>query len=164
MKKTIYLLLFSFILVACQTEDNKGNDSLAKFEINKLTNSKIAFEDEGKLILNVSDHKILETFKAFNKTMELQLDPERFEIIKVEDKNYLRFFSKNNQVSTIALEKGSDNIYRTGSTVCTSTACASGGGCIPNGNYCTKCRPEGTPPKAPDGDCRRTTTGEDSIK
>tara|TARA_R110002051_G_C8500837_1_gene464737 strand:- start:137 stop:643 length:507 start_codon:yes stop_codon:yes gene_type:complete len=163
MKKCFYLLVLSLVFTSCQTEDtNSDSNSLelkADFEFKTLVGSKIATEKNGKIILNVSDERILETFKKFNTTNNLQLEPKSFKVINVDGNNYIRFYNKNNQVSTISLIKGNDNYYTTGSTVCTSTACASGGGCIPNGDYCTKCRPEGTPPGSPDRDCTRTTTG-----
>jgi hypothetical protein len=163
MKKLMYLLVLSLVFTACQTEDtNSDSNSLTtvkNFEFKTLTGSKIANEKNGKIILNVSNEKVLSTFKNFSKQRGSNLEPESFEIFKFENKNYIRFYSKEGIVSTIALIKDSNNFYSTGLTVCESVACASGGGCIPNGDYCTKFRPEGTPPGSPDRDCKRTTTG-----
>ena len=120
--------------------------------------SEIAIEEKGEIVLNIFYDKIMTSFKAFNKTMKLGLEPESFEIIKEDGKNYIRFYNKDNQVSMIAILKGDNKRIIIGTTICTSTACVSVGGWIPDGLYCTKCRPEGTPPKAPDGDCARTAS------
>ena len=162
MKKVFYLLFSFLFLLSCKIEESKSIVNSSNFEFKNLNGSKIAFENGGKLVLNVSSDKILETFRIFNSTLELGLEPQRFEVIKIDNKDYLRFFSKNNKVSTISLVKGEDNNYRTGSTVCTSTAFAIGKGCIPNGDYCIKSRPEGTPSQAPSDDCKRTTTSFES--
>jgi hypothetical protein len=158
MKKIICLLLLSFIFTSCLNDDSKVENYSTETTLKNFTGSEIAIEEKDEIVLNVSYDKIMTSFKAFNKTMKLGLEPESFEIIKEDGKSYIRFYSKDNQVSTIALLKGDNKRIIIGTTVCTSTACASGGGCIPDGLFCTKCRPEGTPPKAPDGDCTRTTS------
>ena len=58
-------------------------------------------------------------------------------------KKHLRFYYKDNYVLTIdLLELNSvDGRVGTGKTVYTSQACATWGGCVPNGNYCTPCVP-----------------------
>ena len=159
MKKIIYLLLLTFVFTACTNDDSKLENNIEEFSFKEFTGSKIAYESKGELKLNVSKQQILKTFSNYSKKYGESLEPETFKIIKLDNKNYLRLYSKNSTVSTVALIKDSDNFYKTGSTVCETKACASGGGCIPNGDYCTKCRPEGTPTQAPDGDCKRTSTG-----
>ena len=55
--------------------------------------------------------------------------------------------------------KTDSNRRATGKTVCTSIACASGGGCVPNGDYCTKCVPSGVQEGSGlTGDCTRSTS------
>lgn len=162
MKKFMYLLVISLVFTACQTEeiqsDSNSLTNVKNFEFKNLMNSKIAIESDGVIKLNVSNEKVLGTFRNFSKQRGSNLEPESFKIFKFENNNYLRFYSKQGIVSTVALIKDANNFYSTGLTVCESVACASGGGCIPSGDYCTKCRPEGTPPESPDRDCKRTTT------
>lgn len=67
----------------------------------------------------------------------------------------MRYFSENDIVSTIALIKDENDQYITGRTICKSVWSASGGGCIPDGEYCTKCERDGVL-----GDCERTTISE----
>ena len=160
MRKFIYLLLFSFVVFSCESETDVVKDNTMKeFEFETLTNSKIAVQKEGKIALNVSEEKLLSTFKSYSKKYGEGLEPHSVKLIKVDGKDFLRFYSNDDMVSTVALVKGEDNFYTTGTTVCETKKCASGGGCVPSGDYYTKCRPEGTPPGAPDGDCKRTTTG-----
>ena len=149
MKKVIYLSLLCFILTSCLNDDRIENQS-SETLLENFTGSEIAIEDKGKVSLNFSDEIIMNSFKKFNSKMELGLEPERFEVINIDNKNYLRFYSKKKQVSTIALVQLDNKRIVLGETVCTSIACATGGGCISDGCYCTKCRPEGTTVNAPD--------------
>jgi len=162
MKKIVFgLIVLAFAFVSCEQEDDKQIDQNAELKkeitFDQLTKSTIGFENEGKVQLGVSNNKVMETFKKFVKTNDLDIDPLSFEIISIDQKNYLRFYSEKNQVSTIELFINSNKLIETGSTVCTSIACASGGGCIPYGSYCTECGPHG--PDGPKADCKRTTTG-----
>jgi len=162
MNKLSYILLIILVITSCQTADNDNqiNDSLpdVSFEFKNFSGSSIGIEKDGVIELKVSEESILSNFKEFIKQNKLDLKPEYFKIITIENNNYLRFHNIDNSVSTIELIKDENNIYKTGSTVCTSTSCASGGGCVPSGVYCTKCQPYG--PDSPiTGDCERTTTG-----
>ncbi len=160
--KKVLMLFCAFTLVTFSCEQENSSQNSDEVELNKsisfenLTNSKIGVENKGKVELNVSDEKIMETFRNFVKINELELVPRSFEVVNIDNANYLRFYSDNNQVSTIALLKNENGEFQTGTTVCTSVACASGGGCVPSGVYCTKCLPLG--PDGPSGDCKRTTT------
>lgn len=150
-------MMLSLVFTACQTEENKEttNSELDTiFQFKELTNSFIGTEENGKIKLKVSNHRIIATFNDFNLTLGLNLIATSFDIINEDGNNFIRFYSSKNQVSTLALLKDSNNNYLTGKTICKSTACASGGGCIPDGNYCTPCvRPSNGLP----GDCERIT-------
>ncbi len=165
--KKYFVLLFvlSLFTFSCEQEDRNSNsmesDSNVNFE--RLTNSLVGFEKNGKIDLNVSDDNIMKTFKKFAFDSRLELEPESFELIKVDNQSYLRFYSKDHKASTIALIKGDDNQYRTGDTVCTSSACSACCGCLPNGSYCTECRPYG-PNNPQKGDCTRSTGGGPVIE
>lgn len=156
----IFLLFISFI--SCQTEDRNQeileSKTISNFDFKTFIDSPIAINGNGILRLNVTEDNILNVFKEYINNYKLNLKPESFKIVTIENKKYLRFYNSDNSVSTIELIQDKDNIYKTGSTVCTSTSCASGGGCVPEGVYCTKCQPYG--PDSPiTGDCVRTTSG-----
>lgn len=159
MKNLIILILMSLVFTACQTEDNKeeavSSNLETTFEFKELTNSAIGIEKDGKIELRVSNEKLMSTFTKFTKTHSPDLKPVSFEVLEIDNKSYLRYYSEDNMVSTIALIKGEDNQYRTEGTVCETRACASGGGCVPDGLYCTECTIGGGLP----GDCKRITTG-----
>lgn len=164
MRKNIILIcVLAFISLSCEQEVNneKINESLElnkNFSFERLANSPIGIEKNGKIELGVPDEKIMETFKEYAKMHSPDINPKSFEIINLDNAFYLRFYSDKNIVSTIALLKDESNQYMTGGTVCETVACASGGGCVPQGAYCTECRPNG--PDNPKGDCKRTTTKE----
>jgi len=159
--KTIKLLLCVLVLTAlsCEKEESDLDSNSAEFELEaafkSLTNSKIGFEKDGQLVLAVSNDLIIKEFKNFVTKSGLELKPQSFEVISVDNNEYLRFYSEGGEVSTLALLKDRNNQYRSGTTVCTTTNCASGGGCLPNGSYCSKC----TPPPGYPNDCVRTSTG-----
>ncbi|MDG5490735.1 hypothetical protein [Psychroserpens sp. SPM9] len=164
MKSTFSLLaVMVFLLFSCGKEDDSriSTESSVKEELSfkRLTNSKIGYEKDGKVKLDVSDEKIMASFRKYIAIADLEIEPQYCKVITIHSKNYLRFYGKDMQVSTIALIKNSDNEYRTGNTVCTSTACASCCGCLPDGDYCTKCTRYQSLPGGPTNDCKRSTTG-----
>lgn len=163
MRKILMLVCaFALVCLSCEQENNTQNTQ--EFELKKdikfdeLTNSQIGFEKNGEIELVVSDEKIMTTFQNFVFKSRLGLEPQSFEIIKVDNISYLRFYSKNHKASTIALIKEDNNQYRTGSTICTSSACSNCCGCLPEGDYCTECRPYG-PNNPQKGDCVRSSGG-----
>lgn len=162
MSRIVFIILISIGLISCQTEDKNQEISESSlntpFEFKNFTNSNVGFYKDNELVFNVSNEKIVNTFNEFSDKFKLGLEAYNFKVITIENNKYLRFFNKDNTVSTVELIKDENNVYSTGSTVCTSTSCASGGGCVPNGVYCTQCQPYG--PDSPiTGDCVRTTTG-----
>ena len=165
MKKfNLFLVLMSLIFASCETEDNNKDTNVSvmdlELDFDHLINRKIGHEVNGEVKLGVSKDKVMSAFKDFVLKTDLDLEPESFEIISIDNTNYLRFYSKNHQASTIELIIDTDNQFRTGTTVCTSSACSSCCGCVPNGTYCTKCKPQGNDSPI-EGDCKRTTTGFD---
>ncbi len=155
--KTLFIAL-ALLILSCDKQDKSNVDLETNFTFKILTDSKIGVEKDGEFKLNVSNDVIMETFKQFVSVNGLKLQPLSLEVITIDNNKYLRFYNENDKVSTIELIKDENGQYRTGNTVCTSSACSSGGGCIPNGLYCTKCQPQG--PNSPvSGDCKRVTTG-----
>lgn len=147
-------------ILSCEKDANpidsdSNSISTVNVELDKafknITNNDVGYIQDGKVELGVSDEKILSVFKDFIEESNLEFETKSFEVITIDDKNYLRFYGKNNMASTIALVKGDNDILKTGKTVCTSDYCASCCGCVPDGLYCTECP----------GDCKRTTTGGD---
>jgi hypothetical protein len=148
--------------IACNQEDSKENgDNVTKnSKIEKMDSffeAKIADVKGKEVKVTVSKNDILQFAKEALEENQLNLKPFDYKIIEENGIRYLRILSDRKYVSTIELIE-SNNTLRTGKTVCTSTACASGGGCIPNGSYCTPCQPASYPPTI-SGDCSRTTTG-----
>ena len=157
-------LLFCAMLVvfmSCENEVSKEEVPGLEFEttFEKMTGSDIGYLEGNKVKLGVSDETIMKTFKDFSFKSGLNLEPQSFEIIEVNGLNYLRFYSKDHTASTIALLKGNQNKVITGGTVCTSSACSACCGCLPDGEYCTKCERYQPLPGGPENDCLRSTAG-----
>ncbi len=161
MKKIFFLFSFLFVLFSCETDEKNLVDATAKLDAKfaSFTGSIISYEDNDKNVVKVSDGKLMQVFKKFVADNKLNLEPLHYKIETIDDKEYLRVYSKNNYVSTVDLIKTDSNRRATGKTVCTSIACASGGGCVPNGDYCTKCVPSGVQEGSGlTGDCTRSTS------
>lgn len=157
MRLILITILSFFILSSCLEEDSSSTDSVKTLKIENLINSKVAYEKDGKISLGVKDSDLMKAFQDFVFISDLKLKPESFELLSIDNMNYLRFYSDNHKASTIELIKSDDGFYFTGNTVCTSSACSSCCGCVPNGLYCTECKPYG--PDSPlKGDCTRTTS------
>lgn len=157
MKKVILFFIVIFI-ASCHSEDyeiTKTPDSSNKIE--NLNLSKIGTKKGDDIVLNVSKEMLLEVFRADSKKYILGINPVSCKIEKINAKDYLRFYNEDKTVSTIELLVDGNGNVTTGKTICTSDICATGGGCIPDGQYCTKCQPPGQPPAHPGGDCLRTT-------
>ncbi|WP_299769102.1 hypothetical protein [uncultured Dokdonia sp.] len=158
MKKLLLAVIaITFLFTSCETEnetfETSTSDLVFKFE-NDFTNSIIGEGNGDSFQLLVSDASIMKAAKTFVEKQELDLVPESYKIEIIDGKEYLRIYSNDSFVSTIALIIDSERGFRTtGSTVCTSSSCASGGGCVPRGEYCTKCTELAK-------ECHRTTTGE----
>ncbi|MFD2914972.1 hypothetical protein [Psychroserpens luteus] len=165
MKKIIFsLFIVIFVFLSCEQEDSKQinqNAELTKeITFDRLTSSVIGYEKDGKVQLGVSNEKVMNTFRKFTRVYSQDLTPQSFEVIEIDSKQYLRFHSEGNVVSTIALIKGDNGQYRSGSVVCETVACANNDGCIPEGNHCTKCVPDNADPEGPiRGDCKKTSGG-----
>lgn len=152
-----YCLLFTVFFFSCEKEENINNPKTENqfTEMNTFFESKVGRIDGEIISITVAEEDILSNAKKALKDTNLNLEPYKYEIFKDNNKNYLRILSKGNYVSTVELLKTPGGGLFTGGTVCTSVACASGGGCVPDGLYCTKCTPE-DPTLA--GDCTRSTS------
>ncbi len=148
-------ILIVGLIWACNSED----PNTPSLELNSIINTSIAVENANDIELSFEASKVLDVFNKFSEKYDLGIRSTALEIIEVDKEKYLRFYGEENMVSTIALIKEPNGSYRSGETVCTTVNCASGGGCIPSGSYCTECRPHG--PSGPLGDCKRTTSNND---
>jgi hypothetical protein len=108
--------------------------------------------------VTISEKSLLNSFNAFSKKNQLNKYALSFEVLKIDGKFFLRFHNQDESSSTIELignegySKPSNTLtmsFETGETVCTSAACASCCGCVPDGDYCTECTK---------GGCSRTTS------
>lgn len=157
MKKSFYLLIVvPFLLLSCENnriEENNDNSSKSTLsEMPELLGSEIALMKDSVVQLTVSESSVMAAAKSFFKKTDLQTEPVSFKIIDVNNNKYLRFYNEDNTLSTIELivDSTSHKIIL-GSTICTSDVCVSGGGCVPDGVYCTECN-------GGLGDCKRTTS------
>ena len=148
----VFFMLLNFVFVACKSSENKVE--LKKME--SFANAEVGVLQGETPIILVSKNQILMFAEEAIKDTNLNLKPFHYKIIDENSKKYLSVYSNDNYVSTIELVVTDSNILRTGKTVCTSTVCASSGGCIPDGSYCKPCvdhRIQGQT-----GDCVRTTS------
>lgn len=161
MKNTFLILLMTFGL-ACSTPsgDNPGPNTAEEimFSAKNLTGSTVAFKQNGIIQLGVSEEEILSSFNEYAQKSDFGTRAHSFTIEEIDEKNYIRFYNEDESVSTIALlpkkntEINSNSpIYEIGSTICTTTECANCCGCIPSGDYCTRCEVSVL-------DCKRTTS------
>ncbi|SDB54614.1 hypothetical protein SAMN03097699_2042 [Flavobacteriaceae bacterium MAR_2010_188] len=168
MKKHPLFLILSLALVFSCTDDvnNKRDHDMSIFSAKGYTESKIAYSEDGEIKIAVDDNALLYAFNQYSETNRLGEPADRYEVFAYEGENFIRFFHKDGSMSTTALIPANENmktsgnmIYMTGCTTCTSSDCNSGGGCVPNGCYCTPCKPPSLPPGNPyEGDCLRSTS------
>jgi len=158
----LFLMVFSLIIItSCESDENKDSirsTNEISSELKSLTNGEIGVKNNGKATLGVNEDEILKVAKEFMARTDLKLEPISAKIEFINDRTYLRIYSKEDYVSTVELTYNhSTGTYWTESTVCTSRVCASAGGCLPNGQYCTECR-YGNDGNLK-GDCSRSTSG-----
>lgn len=174
MKNTFILIALLTLLFACSNENTNNEDLKAdeqlEFSAKNFVNGTIAYEKNGEIKLGVTKDDLLNSFNSFATKFDIGSNAKSYLIEEIDGGNYVRFYHKNKdglaQVSTIALIKSkkrtkdsSITMYRTGSTVCSTTECANCCGCVPSGDYCTRC-------DINIFDCKRTTTGgedDDSL-
>ncbi|RZK04295.1 MAG: hypothetical protein EOO46_16910 [Flavobacterium sp.] len=163
-KKLFAIIFIVGLLSSCDEEPSSGKQDqrigLKLQKMSSFTDAEIGILENKQLKILVSKNQILSYAKEALRDTKLNLTPIDYKIIEDNNKNYIRVFSKNNYVSTAELIINENGVLKVGKTVCTSTACASGGGCIPNGSYCTACTPPNSPGLPGSGDCTRTTTGD----
>lgn len=126
--------------------------------MDNFSNSEVGYSDSNKIVFNLSNKQILSSFKFYSKRNSLNIEPLNCKVEKIDGNNYLRFYNKDNSVSTIALLSNELGKVMIGGTLCTSKDCASGGGCLPNGDYCTKCNTGSVLGSPISGDCIRSTS------
>ena len=148
--KSISTLFTAFFLCYSCTTANKSK--YLEFEDSKLeVQEKQDFESDllGNLKTIMSED--------FNTTVVVS----KSEILKIDDHLYLRTYYNNDFVSTTLLNTKSNvegelrTLSTARTTTCTSKACASGGGCIPD-TFTIYCKPCNRGAK----DCVRTTSNE----
>ncbi len=153
MKRIVALFLVILVFSSCVNNDDSFDHENIDSSFKEITNSTVGYENNEEVIFAVSKELILEKFIEFAKENNIDIIPTSFEVIEIEGKKYLRFYG-DHTASTIALFKDRNNKYITGSTICTSSACAFGGGCLPEGKFCTACKPK----EGNSYDCLKTTT------
>lgn len=144
-------------IVSCDKENDtiQNSSDFTNEKMDSFIDSNIGIDKNGDFEFIVAENTILKAVREYSMKFDLNIEPQSIKVIDLDDKKYLRIYSKDDYVSTVALVLDNLNNYRVDKTVCTSIACASGGGCIPNGSYCTECYGS----NGLKGDCKRTTTG-----
>lgn len=114
--------------------------------------------------LSVSDEMLINSFNKYSVKIQLNKVATSVELMEVENKFYLKFNNTDESASKVALieknPEGSNfnvsservSFINVGATVCTSEGCAHCCGCLPDGDYCTKCD------RWQRDDCKRTTS------
>lgn len=155
MKKFFLVLLISTIGIyfSCEQDSGSQNESDNRFFGSEIGNFS-SYSKISDLKITTSKKQILSNAKlALNET-GLIIEPEDLHTFIDNGKFFLRIMSKDNYITTVEIISVNGKAI-IGETSCTSVACASGGGCVPDGLYCTKCNP--TDPTLV-GDCKRTTS------
>lgn len=162
MKRYIFDTLFVFVFIAISScsydsESRQSEElsiSLKNQTFESLKGNLIGEVNDGTIYLYLSDDVILNKFKTYAQNNKLNITPVKLGLIKQQSKSYLRFYGSDGEVSTIELIViNSSKKVMLGNVSCTSKDCASGGGCIPEGDDCTKCSPNGG---SSSGDCDKT--------
>ena len=178
MKKTFLFCAFlSLLFVSCDKDSDMNDDSVSvskEIVLKSVFNSPIGELDSetGDFVLTATDESIKVAINSFiatdnafiSKNSTGKSEMSSYKIEKIDGDNYLRFYTSGDDdlVTTIAIEYNSKSAsFDTGGTSCTSRDCNSGGGCVPNGLYCTKCQ---NGPFGGVGDCTRTTTGDTLVE
>ncbi|ARN76858.1 hypothetical protein BST97_01940 [Nonlabens spongiae] len=162
MKKILSLIGIILIAASCERDNADSNESQIferNLELKSVMNSKIGkIDSDGAIHLTATDASIRIEAQKFLRKGDEKASLVEYHVEDIDGKSYLRWSGDNNKVATVALNVNPQNgDVSLGETVCESTRCASGGGCVPDGQYCTECRPYG--PSGVKGDCKRTTTG-----
>ena len=92
MRLILITILSFFILSSCLEEDSSSTDSVKTLKIENLINSKVAYEKDGKISLGVKDSDLMKAFQDFVFISDLKLKPESFELLSIDNMNYLRFY------------------------------------------------------------------------
>lgn len=154
--KFLMSVLFCTTLISCGTVSTDQTPTESEIaEMSDFTYTKIAIEENGVTKLLVTENSVLKSAKRFSKLIGQDTNPQSLIIETIGEKKYLRIINDDKTVSTVELMLDESNIYTTGGTICRSNFNSSGGGCIPEGLYCTPLTPgkNGTT-----GGCERTTT------
>lgn len=150
MKKLIFLFSLFVALISCTDSET--------LSIKNAPENAIAFtQKDGALELLKPSYSEFKDFLEGNSALMhgAKLNYNKKEVVTIEGKPYLRMYS-GDLVSTTALEpiSGNGDYYVLGRTTCSSSACSSGGGCMPQSNgYCSPCNKG-----LSGGDCTRSTS------
>jgi hypothetical protein len=159
MKNLITLLLVLFIISCTNEYDIDNMSKKNESTIEKFVGLEVGHLDKDEVKVTIEEESLLNSFNAFAKKNQLNKYALSFKVLKIDDKFFLRFYNQDKSSSTIELisnegySKSSNTLkmsFEIGETVCTSAACASCCGCVPDGDYCTECTK---------GGCSRTTSG-----
>ncbi len=146
----------AFLFISCSDsqEDEVLENDLESINVARFTYQAVGVMNNGKFRMTADRSDLL---KAFKLNEGKDLAPESIIFLEDNGKMFLRVYSSDNIVSTVQISLNPDTGFvQTEGTICESSACATGGGCLPDGDYCTECKP--LPNSEVKGDCKRTTS------
>lgn len=161
--KKIFILTLIIISVSCGNENDISkieNTISTEFSLEKFVGSKVGYIEKAEIELVITNDDLIKSFNNYSKKIKLGKKAISSEMLEVGGKNYIRFYNEDESVSTVALINTLKNkndfqstykLIEIGTTVCTTEECANCCGCIPNGDYCTRCQINLL-------DCKRTTS------
>lgn len=150
------------MLISCSDENESVNEkNNVEFTMKTLAYAPIGVKENGNFKLIATSENILKAAKAGISSDDSKFEPISHKIFEQNDKRFLRVYGKNNEVSTIEIGfNPKTGNFRTLGTLCKTTDCANGGGCVPDGLYCTPCIKNPGAEIPLEGDCSRETTSE----
>ena len=163
MKKILLLFGILIISLSCESDETNSDDSqmfTRNIELKSMMKAQVGkIDNKGIIHLTATDASIRQQAQMFLRKSDENANLTEYHVESIDDKEYLRWSGDNGRVATVALIINPQNgDVSLGETVCESNACSDGGGCVPNGLYCTSCIPNPALPNYK-GDCKRTTTG-----
>ncbi|WP_179375960.1 hypothetical protein [Winogradskyella wichelsiae] len=168
MNKVILSAVLILFFVSCSNDDEYEANEVVEiiqndFKVEKFTGNTVAYIVENQINVSVPNEMLINSFNKYSAMTQLNKVATSVDLMEVENKFYLKFNNTDKSASKVALiEKKSNKNFkisqnslsfmRLGGTVCTSEGCAHCCGCLPNGDYCTKCD------RWQQNDCKRTTS------
>ncbi|MGK0307891.1 MAG: argonaute-like protein implicated in RNA metabolism and viral defense [Urechidicola sp.] len=106
--KNLFILFLTIILVSCGNEDDisKIESTISsEFSPEKFVGSTIAHKLNDEIKLGIIEKELITSFNNYSKKMELGKKALSYEIFKIEENRYIRFYNEEGAASTVAFTK-----------------------------------------------------------